>query len=127
MPPPVQPPRRPFHQPHHLLLGLLTLIPSALFALLLGLLLTVFYAVPLPIDPGSTLAKPFGPVEIHVLSLVGLKAGLLCLALYYTLDVVRSDRVAQDRKGFWVVGFFLLGFLVMPRYWWKHIRQLKNP
>lgn len=101
---------------HRILLGFLTLVPSLAVLAILVALLAGFHPRMLPAGPDLEQLKPSFAL------LAGVKVLLIGLAIYYTVHVIGSDQVAQERKGLWVVGFFLFGFLVMPRYWWKFIR-----
>lgn len=56
---------------------------------------------------------------VHSLSLLAI---VVLLAIYIVF-LFKTDRVRQERKALWVIGFFLFHVFAMPLFWYLYVRK----
>ena len=56
---------------------------------------------------------------VHSLSLLSI---VVLLAIYIVF-LFKTDRVRQERKALWVIGFFLFHVFTMPLFWYLYVRK----
>ncbi len=93
--------------------------------LLKFLWLIAFFLIPVSIFALQTPIKevsgtdPF-PIDLVLLILAAL-AGAFGLLAPFAVHLVRNKSVDKKREPLWFLGFYLLGFIFVPLYWWEYI------
>ena len=56
-------------------------------------------------------------IPLHILTMLWI----ICLTVFYMVNVFRNDRVNKDMKVLWAVVLFMGSIIAMPIYWYLYI------
>ena len=105
-----------------LVLGLATIWPLLYLVIFFGFFALTFIPIilsgPEQTPDQTTFFTAFG--VIFVLHLATIILSLLLMALYI-VDVLKSDRIAENRKALWAIVLFFGGLLALPIYWYMFV------